>query len=360
MTALPLLPAPSALPLDLPAAPDPSRPAADGRLLVVDPVTGRMGAGRGADLAQVLRRGDLVVVNDAATLPATLPLEGGGELRLVGQVGPGLWQVVEMGAGDWRQDTDTRPAPPSVGVGSRRTVVGGLTARVEAVDARHPRLRTVRFDREGEALMAAIYAAGAPVQYRYMDRVVPLSAVQNVYAGRPWAVEMPSAGRLLSWSVLDALAAGGVAVATLTHAAGLSATGDPGLDARLPLPERYEIPADTAAQVRAVRAAGGRVIAAGTSVVRALEGDAAAGGPGAGVTDLRLGPHSRLTRVDGLISNLHGPGESHFELWRAFAPSGLLRQAVAHAAQAGWLAHEFGDHVLLLAGAALSASSSSR
>jgi len=360
MTALPLLPAPSSSEIDLPAARDPSRPSADGRLLVVDPVAGQLGAGRAADLPGVLRRGDLVVVNDAGTLPAALPLVGGGELRLVGRVGPGRWQVVEMGAGDWRQDTDTRPAAPRAQVGDRRVVVGGLVARVEAVDARHPRLRTVRFDRAGRALTAAMYAAGAPVQYRYMDRAVPLSAVQNVYAARPWAVEMPSAGRLLSWAVLDGLAARGVGVATLTHAAGLSATGDPGLDARLPLPERYEIPPETRDRVRDTRASGGRVVAAGTSVVRALEGDAAAGAPGCGVTDLRLGPGSRLTLVDGLISNLHVPGESHFELWRAFAPSELLRRAVAHAAAAGWLAHEFGDHALLLPGAALSASSSSR
>jgi S-adenosylmethionine:tRNA ribosyltransferase-isomerase len=265
-----------------------------------------------------------------------------------------------MGAGDWRQDTDQRPAPPRAQVGDRRVVVGGLVARVEAVDARNPRLRTVRFDRTGRALTAAMYAAGAPVQYRYMDRAVPLAAVQTVYAGRPWAVEMPSAGRLLSWAVLDALAARGVGVATLTHAAGLSATGDPGLDARLPLPERYEIPAVTQDRVRGTRAAGGRVVAAGTSVVRALEGDAAAGSPGSGVTDLRLGPRSRLALVDGLISNLHVPGESHFELWRAFAPAELLSRAVAAAAGAGWLGHEFGDHALLLPGAALSASSNSR
>lgn len=356
MTALPHLPA-LAGPLHLAAASDPRRPPAEGRLLALDPDTGALWAGRPHHLAELLDPGDLVVVNDAATLPALLPLVGGGELRLVGQAAEG-WAAVRFGAGSWRDDTDLRPAPPPVAVGDRLEVAGGLAATVTAVDPETDRLVTLAFDRSGPALWAALYAVGAPVQYRYLDGPAPLVAVQNVFAGRPWAVELPSAGRLLSGAVLAALADRGVAVARLTHAAGLSATGDPGLDARLPLPERYEIPAETAARVAETRRSGGRVVAAGTSVVRALEGDAAAGHPGAGVTDLRLGPGSPLTQVDGLISNLHLPGESHFELWRAFAPAAHLRRAMAHAR--GWLAHEFGDHVLMLPGAATRGRSSSR
>src|SRR5204863_7761232 len=99
---------------------------------------------------------------------------------------------------------------------------------------------------------------------------LPLYEVQTAYASRPWAVEMPSAGRPLTWDVLLRARARGVHIATLTHAAGLSSTGDVALDGALPWPERYEIPERTATAITAARAAGGRVIAIGTTVVRAL------------------------------------------------------------------------------------------
>ena len=255
-----------------------------------------------------------------------------------------------FGAGDWRLDTDLRPAPARLDVGNRLVFGGGLSAEVEARAPAHPRLLRVRFDRGGPALSAAFYAAGRPVQYSYLDQNVPLEAVQNLWARRPWALEMPSAGRLLSWEVLSKLHRAGVALAPLTHAAGLSATGDPVLDATLPLPERYEIPAATAQAIDATRAAGGRVIAVVTSVVRALEGDSLAGSPGRGRTALRLRQGDVITRVDGILSNLHEPGESHFELLSAFAPRPLLVAALDAARADGWLAHEFGDGLLILGG----------
>jgi S-adenosylmethionine:tRNA ribosyltransferase-isomerase len=166
-------------------------------------------------------------------------------------------------------------------------------------------------------------------------------------------VELPSAGRPLTWSLLSELRRRGVALAALTHAAGLSAAGDPALDRALPLPERYEIPNSTAEAIAAAKARGGRVVAVGTSVVRALEGRADAHGgaltPGSGWTDLRIGPATRLRVVDGLLTGMHEPDTSHFELLRAFAPSSLLERAHAHATASGYLGHEFGDSSLILA-----------
>ncbi len=129
----------------------------------------------------------------------------------------------------------------------------------------------------GDALWAALYREGRPVQYSYLAHDLPLWAVQTVYAARPWAFEMPSAGRPLSWEILLALRRKGVRWASLTHAAGLSSTGDPAIDAALPLAERYDIPAATVRAVADTRARGGRVIAVGTTVVRALEGAAVEG-----------------------------------------------------------------------------------
>ena len=138
----------------------------------------------------------------------------------------------------------------------------------------------------------------------------------------------------------------------MTHAAGLSSTGDPAIDACLPLPERYEIPAGTVEAVEETQTKGGRVVAVGTTVVRALEGASAANGgrlrAGPGVTDLRLGPLDRPLVAKGLLTGLHEPGTSHFSLATAFAPPGLVEAAFLHAEERGYLGHEFGDSSLLL------------
>jgi S-adenosylmethionine:tRNA ribosyltransferase-isomerase len=208
------------------------------------------------------------------------------------------------------------------------------------------------FDRAGAELWSALYAAGRPVQYSYLTRDLALADVQTPIAGRPWAVEMPSAARTVTVSLLRALRARGVGLAALTHGAGLSATGDPILDAALPLPERYEIPDATAAAIAGTRLRGGRVVAVGTTVVRALEGSAVQNHgevrAGAGVTDLRIGASHVPAVVDGLLSGLHEPGSSHFELLTAFAPRAFLEGAARHAEAAGYLAHEFGDACLVL------------
>lgn len=325
-----------------------------GRLLAVDTRSRRWRDQSMAELPSLLAPGDLLVVNDAATLPASLAGRFGGrdvELRLVSDAGEGRWWAVAFGEGDWRQDTDTRPPPPAMGVGAGVRFAGGLRAVIGAVSGRSERLVRLDFSARGPALWAALYALGRPIQYSYLDGPVPLAAVQTAYAGRPWAVEMPSAGYGLRLSVLAELKRRGIGVARLTHAAGLSATGDATLDALLPLPERYEIPAETAA---AIRGASGRVIAVGTSVVRALEGNLRRHGrltAGAGCTDLVLRRGMSLAVIDGLLTGMHEAGESsHYDLLEAFAPPSLLAAATAHAAVAGYRAHEFGDAALLLPG----------
>ncbi len=141
----------------------------------------------------------------------------------------------------------------------------------------------------------------------------------------------------------------------MTHEAGLSATGDAALDAALPFPERYEIPAPTALAIARTRDTGGRVVAAGTTVARALEGSASAHGgevqAGRGLTDLRLSLGFERRVADGLLTGVHDPGTSHFELLGAFAPESLLRAAHRHAESRGYLGHEFGDACLILGSA---------
>jgi S-adenosylmethionine:tRNA ribosyltransferase-isomerase len=230
---------------------------------------------------------------------------------------------------------------------------GGLEARVLGSAPLSPRLLRVAFEVTGDALWAALYREGRPIQYSYAREELPLWAVQTVYAGRPWAFEMPSAGRPLSWEILLALRRRGVRWAALTHAAGLSATGDPAIDAALPLPERFEIPAATVEAVEETRVRGGRVLAVGTTVVRALEGAVVDGRlrPGAGITDLRIGPAHCLRVVDGILSGVHAPDESHFALLGAFAGERLLQRAWAEAVARRLRPHELGDAMLVLPGA---------
>ena len=139
---------------------------------------------------------------------------------------------------------------------------------------------------------------------------------------------------------------------TLTHAAGLSATGDPSLDAALPLPERYEIPSRTADAVASARRRGARIVAVGTTVLRALEGSAAAHGgvprAGAGTTDLRIGPGYEPRAADGILTGVHVPGTSHHRLLAAMVAPALLDRALATAEAAGFQLHEFGDALLAL------------
>ncbi|HSS01469.1 MAG TPA: S-adenosylmethionine:tRNA ribosyltransferase-isomerase [Kofleriaceae bacterium] len=308
-------------------------------------------------LPRLLRAGDLVVVNDAATLPGSLPGRSahgeGFELRLSGPIEAGRLFGVLLGPGDHRTRTEHRAAPPRVTDGDRVTVAG-MPATVARAAGRRVEL-VVHSD--GDALWQALYAAGAPVQYAHRSERMPLWSVQTAYAGRPWAAEMPSAGRPLLWETVFGLRRARIEVASLTHAAGLSSTGDDALDRALPWPERYEIPRRTVDAVAATRARGGRIIAIGTTVVRALEAAANTGEiaspplhAGSGTATLRLDATYRPRIVSGLVSGLHVPGESHFELLTAFAPEGRLRAAIELAAQRGLSSHELGDACLIAPG----------
>ena len=118
-------------------------------------------------------------------------------------------------------------------------------ARVLRESALSARLLDLEFNLHGQDLWRGIYVHGKPVQYSYMNEGLDLWSVQNVYSGRPWAVEMPSAGHAFDWRSLLRLAAKGVRIVPLTHGAGLSSTGDVDIDGALPLAERFEIPAGT-------------------------------------------------------------------------------------------------------------------
>jgi S-adenosylmethionine:tRNA ribosyltransferase-isomerase len=323
------------------------------RLLVIDPQSASFADFSIRDLPEFFGPGDALVLNDAATLPASLRAGEDLELRLMSRFDDGTWLAIAFGVGDFRLSTEQRGPPRLLAAGTELGFGHGLSARVVSVEPASPRLLRLAFHQQGSELWQALYRAARPIQYAYLSRPLSLWDVQNAYGARPWAVELPSAGKPLRFELLFRIAARGVTVSHLTHAAGLSSTGDALLDARLPVAERYEISERSAAQIRTVKAQGGRVIAVGTSVTRALEAASSAGilRSGAAYTDLILGPGSALRTCDALLSGLHEPGTSHFSLLEAFAPRALLERSFRHAEREGYLEHEFGDSCLILRGA---------
>lgn len=335
------------------AADRPDHPAA--RLCAVDP-GGRTRHLPRTALATLLGPGDLVVANDAATLPASLrgwhhESESPLELRLAGWVTPGdptRFVAVAFGAGDHRIRTEDRPLPPSFLPGDP-LALGPLGAVVERV-LDHPRLVRLRLLGLRDDILAGLARHGRPIQYAHVPQPLALWDVWTRIAADPVAFEPPSAGFALDWALLTAWRRRGVGFATLTHAAGISSTGDPALDRRLPFDEPYRIPEHTTAAIARARAAGRRVVAIGTTVVRALEAAAEPDGTvraGDGIATNRIGPGTRLRAVDALLTGMHQPGESHFELLRAFAPDGVLDGLPAALAAAGYRGHEFGDVMLI-------------
>lgn len=340
------------------AATQPGRDGGEARLLVVG-ADGDITHHARRDLAEVLRPGDLVVANDAATLPASLrgvhgPTGRAIEVRLAARRSldardASRFRVVLFGDGDFRQRTEDRPPPPAVAIGDTLVLAdGALVARVTSVD--RPRLVDVVFEGSAGHVWEALARHGRPIQYAHVRAPLRLWDVWTKIAGPPVAVEPPSAGFALDFRTLSALRRRGIAVHFLTHAAGLSSTGDPELDALLPLDEPYEIPAPTALAVRRARREGRRVVAIGTTVARALESSARDHGEvrsGAGLATLRIDAHTALRVVDALLSGTHERGTSHHALLSAFTDPTTLARADEALEAGGYLTHEFGDSVLV-------------
>jgi S-adenosylmethionine:tRNA ribosyltransferase-isomerase len=334
----------------------PSQRAPGAKLLLVDVAGGLHHAAR-ARLADFLNPGDVLVANDAATLPASLagvhaPTGRAIEVRLAGRGSLEVDDVrdftaVVFGEGDFRTRTEDRPPPPALQAGDV-LALGPLRATV-LQPLHHPRLVSVRFEGGVDAIWAGIARHGKPIQYAHVPSPLALWDVWTRVAALPVAFEPPSAGFVLDWGLLSALKARGVGFATLTHAAGISSTGDDELDARLPLDEPYDLPAATVQAIAQAKARGARVIALGTTVTRALEHAGASGAlrSGPGTAGQRLGAGSTLRVVDAIISGTHEPGTSHYELLRAFASDAVLRRAAEELERAGYLTHEFGDTVLI-------------
>ena len=315
----------------------------DVRLLVSDVARGSIEHRRFVDLPRFLAPGDLLVVNTSATLPAALPAtrDDGTPLELrLSTPAPGrdddVW-IVELRHGD---------APfAGAAVGERIGLPAGGSAELLARYA-GVRLLVARLDLPAP-LHGYLAEHGRPIRYGYVPESWPLDAYQTVYALEPGSAEMASAGRPFTPELITALVARGVLVAPITLHTGVSS---PERHER-PYPERFRVPEHTARLVNAVHLWGGRVIATGTTVVRALETVAQPDGTvnaGDGWTNLVVTPERGLWTVDGLLTGLHESASSHLAMLRAAAGDDLVARSYREALEQGYRWHEFGDSNLIL------------
>jgi S-adenosylmethionine:tRNA ribosyltransferase-isomerase len=300
------------------------------------------------DLPRFLRSGDLLVINISATLPAAISahLADGSPARVhFSTRAPhlsGTWWVIELrtadGAGPLRAGR----------AGERIELAGGAVAELVAPFASGARLMLARLELpDPEEVPAYLRRYGEPIRYSYARRRWSLDAYQTVYAREPGSAEMPSAGRPITTELLTRLIADGILVSPIVLHAGVSSPErhEP------PYPEYFEVPATTARLVSSVRASRGRVVAVGTTVVRALETVAQPDGTleaAAGWTNLIVGREHGLWAVDGLITGWHEPEASHLSLLEAAAGTDLISTCYAEALERGYRWHEFGDSHLVL------------
>ena len=320
------------------------------RLMVIEDEGGRVSHTRFDQVGQFLRRGDLLIFNTSRTLPASLqacaePVGPCMEIRLAEHLPDDSWLALLL---------CQRGDPFSCGLREGMQIVfgEGLTATVSERDERIQRLWRLRFSKTGTELINLLYRLGRPVRYEYVSAPWDLDYYQTVYAREPGSAEMPSAGRAFTWRLLFDLKRQGVEMAYLVLHTTLSSYMDDELDAlHLASEEEYFISPATAEKVNRAREAGGRIIAVGTTVVRALESVADEEGriePGHGYTRLRITPEHKLKAVDGLLTGLHEPEASHLDLLAAFLPPDQIRQAYEEAVRLRYLWHEFGDLNLIL------------
>jgi S-adenosylmethionine:tRNA ribosyltransferase-isomerase len=327
----------------VPASAQPDDPASDGV---------RVTHSRFRELGRHLEPGDLVVVNTSQTIAGEIDgvLDGNWPvvLHVASPLADGSWVVELRTAPDAARPLLTAQPGEVIGLaaGGRLRLLGPYPEHAASPTGEGNRLW--RAEVSGvEPFAGYLLRHGRPISYGYLHGHWPLSDYQTVFARHPGSAEMPSAGRPFSAELVTDLISRGIAFAPITLHTGVSSqdAGEP------PQAERYEVPAATARLVNATRLGGGRVIAVGTTVTRALESAADPDGwvsPASGWTELVISPGHPARVVTGLITGLHNPDASHLLLVESVAGPRLAQRAYDAAVQAGYLWHEFGDSCLLL------------
>ena len=312
------------------------------RMMVLDRSTGEIKHDQFFHLADYLQPGDLVIANNSRTIPAVLhgkwsrnneTIAPKVEVRLARRRRKELWDALVV----------ANPVKP----GDQLKFSPDLSAKVIGERENSP-LKIIHFTKKGTELFNIIYALGEPIRYEYIEQPWELDYYQTVFASHPGSVEMPSAGRAFSWELIFKMKRKGIKLDFIQLHTGLSYLLD---DRWHQSPEEneeeYQISKRIMERILQTKASGKRVIAVGTTVVRALE-TAAKNGVLSGVTNLYIDPHYPLQIADGIITGLHEPQASHLDMLSAFVSEHHLLQAYDYAINAGYLWHEFGDMNLIL------------
>jgi S-adenosylmethionine:tRNA ribosyltransferase-isomerase len=315
------------------------------RMMVAHLDTGELVDSTFSALPTFLDEGDLVVVNTSGTIPAAIDASDAEGRRLVvhlsTHVGGRVWVVEPRRPAHGASGRWSGPPPRS----PLALADGGVLRLVSPYGA-GGRLFTAELLVPGRPL-TWLAVHGRPIRYRHVRRPWPLAAYQNVYVTEPGSAEMPSAGRPFTPEVVTRLVAKGVGVAPVVLHTGVASLESD----ELPYPERLRVPAATAERVNGTRRSGGRVVAVGTTVVRALETAAGPDGrarPVDGWTDLVVTPERGVRLVDGLLTGWHEPASSHLLMLEAIAGRAALEASYRHSLDEGYRFHEFGDVHLIL------------
>jgi S-adenosylmethionine:tRNA ribosyltransferase-isomerase len=305
------------------------------------------------DVPDFLAAGDVLLINTSGTLNAALDATRADgtrlELHLSTHLPADLW-IVEV-----RQPNGRATVPfPHATAGETLSLPGGASVTLHVpyqADRMYSPTGPVRLWIAtlslGERLEAYLDRYGFPIRYSYVQQRWPSSYYQTVYATEPGSAEMPSAGRAFTPELITRLVARGVQIAPLILHTGVASLEDH----EPPYEEFYRVTLETARAVNAARAAGKRVVAVGTTVVRALEtvtDSAGVAHPGEGWTRLVVTPQRGIRAVDALLTGLHEPRATHLAMLEALAGIDHLQVAYAEALREGYLWHEFGDLHLIL------------
>ncbi|KHF39721.1 S-adenosylmethionine:tRNA ribosyltransferase-isomerase [Halalkalibacter okhensis] len=305
------------------------------RLLVQNRQTGHVTHDTFAHLSNYLKKGDVLILNKSRTIPAVLYTTDHIEVRLARKCSTDIWEVLSS---DQSEIGDTLHFTNNV----RATVID---------KSKKTPLISIRFSIKGDEFYNFLYINGTPIHYEYLQDHWPLQAFQTVYSSVPGSIEMPSAGRALTWRMLAALQNKGIKIGFVSLHSGLSYFEDDRWPDPIFQPEPFSVPVETVKLIQTAKNERSNVIAVGTTVVRALESAVDTNHnlqATAGETTLHIKSNSALQVVDGLLTGFHEPEASHLDMLSAFIDKNHLLAAYEEAIRQEYLWHEFGDVNLLL------------
>ncbi|KYG26612.1 S-adenosylmethionine tRNA ribosyltransferase [Alkalihalobacillus trypoxylicola] len=308
-------------------------------LMLLNKETGQLSDHLLTELPQLLSKNDLLIFNSSRTIPASiLSVDQNVEIRLARKIDERKWEAILLDSEERVLSVERLDLPEDVNI----AVVGS--------GSEFP-LVTIEFQNIHEPLLSYLYRFGEPIRYEYIDQKWPLDAYQTIFASSPGSIEMPSAGRAFSWKLMHSLQKAKIKMGFLELHTGISYYGNHIWPNPINHPEAYYIPHKTIQLMNQLKANNGRLIAVGTTVVRAIESFALQKTSFMSeCRDTHLYIHSGTTlqMADAIITGLHEPEASHLDMLKAFTKSEYLNKSYDHALKKGYLWHEFGDIQLIL------------